>query len=271
MAGRHGGANHERWLITYADMLTLLLAFFIILYSISKADIARFHEFQQGMQQAFHVGVLQGANGNKSVSGGAIVGLNDALGPASAVAPSVESPNVAVMEPIPTPMAIPSVIAATSPDAQLSRRLQHQLQALVRPGTLGGVQVQQRPDGILISIYGVLLFDTGEAQLGQTGRTMLSQIATDIKPLSYNVRVEGNTDSIQPDGGLFPTNWELSAARALVVTHYLIDVGHVEPSRLSVIAYAEFHPVASNTTRDGRLRNRRVDLILVHPDPTPTR
>src|SRR5579883_833745 len=265
MAGDHGRASRERWLITYADMLTLLLAFFVILYSISKADIARFRQFEQGMQQAFHVDVLKGSTSTNPVSGGAIVGLNDAVGPAPAIVPTVTLPSTELAPPI--PVTIPVAATPTpSSDAQVTERLRQQLEGLVKPGTLGGIQVEERPDGIAISIYGVLLFDAGEAQIGEAGLKLLDQVAADIKPLPYNVRVEGNTDSIQPDGGLYPTNWELSAARALVVTHYLINVEHFEPSRLSAVGYAEFRPVAPNTTREGRLRNRRVDLVLVHPN-----
>ena len=248
MAGAHGGGGSERWLVTYADMLTLLLALFIILYSISKADVQKFRRFQEGMQQAFHVDVLQGRDAPALKSSGAIV-AQDA---STTIAPVVK------------PTSVPSAVWG---DAATARRLQEAFQGITMPGARGGVTVETRPNGLVISIYGVLLFDSDQTNLLPAGRQALSEIAAEIRPLPYDVRVEGNTDSIQPTGGPYPTNWELSTARALVVTHYLIDVAKFQPSRISAEGNAEFRPVASNATRAGRLRNRRVDLVLTHPHP----
>lgn len=247
MAGGHGGGGNERWLITYADMLTLLLALFIILYSISKADVQKFRKFQEGMQQAFHVDVLQGRDAPALESSGAIVAQDAST----------------TVAPVPRPTTVPS---ALSGDGATARQLREAFQGLVAPGSRGDVAVETRPDGLVISIYGVLLFGSDETDLRPEGRQILKTIATTIRPLPYDIRVEGHTDSIQPTGGPYPTNWEISTARALVVTHFLIDVADFQPGRLSAAGYAEFQPVASNTTREGRLRNRRVDLVLTHPN-----
>jgi chemotaxis protein MotB len=280
--------NHERWLITYADMLTLLLAFFIIMYSISKADVQRFQKFQQGMQQAFHIAVLQGKDAASIQDGsGALVGIDSStsLGPFSqpvvvqpAAAPTdapVDGPPAAVatvVPPTPTPSPVlPSLTATSLPtgtivpteDAALVQQLRVGLAGVVPAGSEGGVDIEARPEGVAISIYGVLLFDSGVAQLGPRASDILERVAEQLRPLPYDIRVEGNTDSIQPDGGSYPSNWELSAARAVAVTRFLVDVSGLDPTRLSSVGYAEFHPVAANTTRDGRLRNRRVDLVLV--------
>lgn len=246
-SGHGGGGNSERWLITYADMLTLLLALFIILYSISKADVQKFRKFQEGMQQAFHVDVLQGRDAPSLDSSGAIV-AEDA---STTIAPVAE------------PTTVPSAISG---DGATARRLQEAFQGIVMPGARGGIQVETRPDGLLISIYGVLLFDSDEATLRPEGRDVLTRVAKEIRPLPYDIRVEGHTDSIQPTSGPYPTNWELSTARALVVTHFLIDEAKFQPVRLSAAGFAEFQPVATNASREGRLRNRRVDLVLTHPD-----
>jgi chemotaxis protein MotB len=284
-------------------MLTLLLAFFIIMYSISKADAQRFKKFQAGMQQAFHVTVLQGSDATSFESGSlAVAGLDSstALGPAplSAAPPPLSVPTIANSSAshlapltVDTEVRLPSEPAAassaattpatvsmapvvspnqTSPhDEEVVMQLGVAFEGLVPPGSRGNIQVQTRPDGIVISIQGVILFDSGAADLQSDSRTILGQVADRIRPLPYNIRVEGNTDGIPLDGGPFPSNWELSTARALAVTHFLIDQGHVDPRRLSATGYGEFRPIASNDTRDGRLRNRRIDLVLTRPDPAP--
>ncbi len=248
MAGGHGGGgSSERWLITYADMLTLLLALFIILYSISKADVQKFQKFQEGLQEAFHVDVLKGRDAPSLDSSGAIVAQDAST----------------TIAPLPAPTTVPSAISG---DGATARRLQEAFQGIVMPGARGGIKVETRPDGLLISIYGVILFDSDEANLRPEGRDILMKVASEIRPLPYDIRVEGHTDNLQPTGGPYPTNWELSTARALVVTHFLIDQAKFQPGRLSAAGFAEFQPVASNATRDGRLRNRRVDLVLTHPD-----
>ena len=248
MAGGHDGGGRERWLVTYADMLTLLLALFIILYSISKADVQRFKKFQEGMQQAFHVDVLQGRDAPALESSGAIV-AQDA---STTVAPE------------PQPTTVPNTPFYN--DTATAQQLRQVFQGLVPPGARGNIVVQRRSDGILISMYGVLLFDSDQTDLLPAGRQILTKVADSIAPLPYDIRVEGHTDSIQPHGGPYPTNWELSTARALVVTHFLIDSAGISPRRLSAAGYAEFQPVASNATREGRQRNRRVDLVLLHVD-----
>ncbi len=292
---QHAGGGHERWLITYADMLTLLLAFFIIMYSISKADAQRFMKFQQGMQQAFHVDVLHGKDAATIEDGsGALAGIgqSNTLGPfaqpqvlrteAAPTAVSTVGPPAAVPTFVP-PVETPGVPVAVAPpvptgttlhndDEEIARRLRLAFTGLVPPGTRGDIQVDVRAEGVAISIYGVLLFDPGVADLRSDGRQILEKVSEQLRPLPYDVRIEGHTDSIQPDGGPYPSNWELSTARAVSVTRFLVDVAGLEPRRLSSAGYAEFRPLASNATRDGRLRNRRVDVILVRrdtPDPLP--
>lgn len=300
MAGHKGGGGHERWLITYADMLTLLLAFFVIMYSISKADAQRFKKFQEGMQQAFHLGVLEGRDAvSIQDTAGAMVGVDSstAMGPATLPAAVAPQPLPTVANPVAaaTPFVVPStadrtlspsatpiatasttaprtapVTAPTTADVQTAKQLQATLDGLVTSNNAGGAQVSVQSEGIVISLYGVLAFPSGDAELQPSGRAVLTKLAGELRGLPYDIRVEGNTDSLQPDGGPYPSNWELSTARALAVTHFLIDSAHLAPTRLSAVGLAEFHPVASNETRDGRSRNRRVDLVLIHRSQSQT-
>lgn len=278
MARDHGGGGRERWLITYADMLTLLLAFFIIMYSISRADAQRFKKFQQGMQEAFHLGVLEGQTAvSTGSSGSAIVGDGAAnaapapAGPPAAVTPlsipTVQTIVPSIVPPIALPRSTPVDHPVPSADLAVARQLKAKLAGVVPSDTRGGVDVQVRSEGVVISLYGVLMFDSGEVTVRSEGQKVLAQLADALRPLPYNVRVEGNTDSIQPDGGPYPSNWDLSTARALAVTHFLIDRAHFDPGRLSAVGFAEFRPVATNDTREGRMRNRRVDLVLVRQAP----
>lgn len=283
MAGEHGGGGggNERWLVTYADMLTLLLALFIILYSVSKADAQKFERFQQGMQQAFHVDVLQGRDAPALTSGGAIVAQD-----ASTTIAPVPKPTLVPTAPFTTvrqsgPLGQPVGLQVAEPEGQpitptpansdtaTVQKLRRDFQGLVPANTRGNIVVTSQPQGIAISIYGVLLFDSGKADLQPNARKILMKVAQSIAPLPYDIHVEGNTDSIQPTGGPYPSNWDLSIARALVVTHFLIDSAHITPNRLSATGYAGYRPVASNATRAGRLRNRRVDLILVRKNTSP--
>lgn len=249
MAGGHGGASNDRWLVTYADMLTLLLALFIIMYSISKADVQRFKRFQQGLQKAFHIDVLQSQDAIKLSDAGAIV--------------QQEPPPAGSAE-----ASLGSALASSSTEEEVAARLRRDVAGLVPVGAQGNIAVDVRPDGLVVSIYGALLFDAGRTDLRPDGQRILGKLAEAIRPLPYDVRVEGHTDNVQPDPGPYPSNWDLSVSRALVVTRYLIDDARFRPSRLSAAGYAEYRPVASNATREGRLRNRRVDLVLVRPHHT---
>lgn len=248
MAGGHGGGGSERWLVTYADMLTLLLALFIIMYSISKADVMKFKKFQEGLDKAFHVDVLQGRDAPQLMdSSGAIVAQDASTTDA----------------PVPVPTTSPTSLWS---DQSTIHQLREAFKGLVPPGTRGDIAVEQSREGVVVSLYGVLLFDSGQSELRPEGQAILARVAATLRPLPYDIRVEGHTDSLQPDPGPYPSNWELSTTRALVVTRYLIDIAHFDPHRLSAAGYGEFRPVASNETRDGRLRNRRIDLVLIHSD-----
>ena len=297
MAGGHGGGGSERWLVTYADMLTLLLAFFIILYSISKADINRFEKFQEGMAKAFHVGVLHGREPTSfGDTSAALVGLDGSSlgGPVTLATPNSTSRSAIVIgsaasspleipfvaeTPVPTAGVRATPLAAPVPDHNTAVMLRNKLQGVAPLNSLEGIVVQESSEGVIISLYGILLFDAGRSDLLPSGRDVLRKVAAVVKDLPYDIRVEGNTDSIQPDpNGPFVSNWELSTNRALAVTHALIDDSKIDPARLSAVGHAEFRPVAMNTTREGRLRNRRVDLVLVQAtskpnftaSPTPT-
>lgn len=240
MAKRRGKGNHEggdgqeRWLLTYADLITLLMVFFIVMYALSQADLDKFEKLSTSMQQAFNPGaVLPG--GASSSTGRAVSG------------------NSSEME-------------------RDYRTFQEELEAFneqgmggVTGGGMGGVSVEMSREGIVIRAYGNILFESGKATLQQSSQAFLTLVTKRLRSMPNKVRIEGHCDSIPIQGPLHASNWELSTARALALVHYLSDAG-VAPYRLGAVGYGEFRPLASNDTREGRARNRRVDIVILYPD-----
>jgi chemotaxis protein MotB len=120
----------------------------------------------------------------------------------------------------------------------------------------------------VISLAGNLLFDSGKSDLKPRGMTLLDTLAERLRTMPNEIRVEGHTDNIPIATALYPSNWELSSARATTVGRYFAEHSDIAPIRLSAAGYGEFRPVALNDTREGRARNRRVDLVVMFPQPT---
>ena len=220
--------NHERWLITYADMITLLMVFFIVLYASSIVDSNKFQSLAASLQQAFNVDVLQGFD--------------------------LETTSA-------DPAAAEALVAALKQDVE---SLRSELDALRGPAlSRGDIAVEVNREGILISIYGNLLFDSGKATINYEALDVLQRVARAIATKPYPMRVEGHTDNIPIDTQVYPSNWELSTARATAVVRYLIDSG-ISPQRVQAVGYGETRPLNGNLNRDQRARNRRVDIQLIY-------
>lgn len=220
--------NHERWLITYADMITLLMVFFIVLYASSIVDSNKFKSLASSLQQAFNVDVLEGFD--------------------------LETTSA-------DPAAAEALVSALKQDVE---SLQGELDALRGPGlSRGDIAVEVNREGILISIYGNLLFDSGKASINYEALDVLQHVARVIATKPYPIRVEGHTDNIPIETQLYPSNWELSTARATAVVRYLIDSG-ISPLRVQAVGYGETRPLTENLNRDQRARNRRVDIQLIY-------
>ncbi|MEZ4502206.1 MAG: OmpA family protein [Dehalococcoidia bacterium] len=228
-----GGGHDERWVISYADLVTLLLGFFIILYSTAELDVARFEQLRFAFADAFNVDVRQGQNGESPffdggsgiVSGGSI-GLPD--------------PQLDLIK------------------ARVERELQDSGFAL------GTIVVGRQQDDIVIRLADHLLFPSASAELQPEARELMQVVADVLQTVPNAVRVEGHTDNVPVGTAAYPTNWELSSARATAVLRALVDAG-VSPVRLSAAGYAEFRPVASNNTPEGRAQNRRADIVIISP------
>lgn len=264
MGGRRRGDVHdelaERWLLTYADMITLLLALFIVLWSISSVNISRFSELKASLAQAFSGKVV---NGSASVMSGGPALLN----PVGTQIPTVvPKPSTAVVPNISA--AISSRIASALAQQDLEN-LAHMKQQIDRyaqaHGLTGKLKTSVDERGLVIHVLtDQLLFGLGQAVLEPQATPLLADVAQLLTAngLANPVRVEGNTDSTPIRTLQFRSNWELSAARASAVLSFLLTHG-VQPRRLSLAGYADQRPLTTNATAAGRARNRRVDIVVL--------
>ena len=274
--GRHAHAvhdNEERWLLTYADMITLLMALFMVLFSISSVNISKYQTLQESLKSAFSGSILTGGkailqSGSESTS---------AHHPATSEVPAIipVTPNV----PKPVDTSASQIASAMESEAGAKAEQSHfealkrKLDAYARShGFSSSVKTLITRQGLVVRVLtDNLLFSSGSATLESTGDPLLTEISHLLKLDTSNpITVEGYTDNEPIHTAQFPSNWELSTTRATNVVRYFIAHGVAE-KRLGAAGYADLHPVASNATAAGRSRNRRVDIVLDrdYPDPTP--
>jgi chemotaxis protein MotB len=283
--------NEERWLLTYADMLTLLFALFMVLFSISSVNISKYQVLQQSLKAAFSGSILPGGqailqSGSESTA---------AHTPATAVIPSIVP-----LQPTPTSRSSSSTgsanafttaqtAAAAQPmtSAQLQAALNSMSASIAEQDELVGLQrklesyakahgfanqvkaVVNRRGLVVQVLTDNLLFQSGQATLQPAGQPLLNEVAQLLNvDQSHPITVEGYTDNVPIHSAEFPSNWELSTTRATTVVQYLISRG-VNDNRLGAAGYADLHPVASNATAAGRALNRRVDIVIERLNPEP--
>jgi chemotaxis protein MotB len=245
--------NHERWLVSYADMITLLMVLFVVLYAMGQTDKTKLESLRTSLQRAFAVEVLRGTD-----------------------AASLKGSSGASIVPPPVPLAITQELIAMTgeitPDPHMAAALQEVREALLQvpipSDASGSVDVGASREGIVISLTGNMLFDSGKSDLKPRGMTLLDTLTERLRTMPNEIRVEGHTDTIPIATSLYPSNWELSSARATTVARYLAEHSDIAPQRLIAAGYGEFHPIAPNDTREGRARNRRVDLVILFPQST---
>lgn len=210
--------DKDRYLITYADLITLLLGLFIILYAISNIDILKYEKMMSAIGNVF---------GGASVVNGQPVG------------------NSLTVEPI--------------------DNLKNELNSLIAEFNYSkSISVEQNARGLTLHILDDILFASGSAELNSGSEIILNKLATIIKKLPNDIRVEGHTDNIPIKSKLFPSNWHLSVARALNTAYYLIDNENMNPDKVSIVGYSEYQPIESNITPIGRAKNRRVDIVIIN-------
>lgn len=211
----------DEWRIAYIDMLTNVLIFFVMAFSLSIADVEKLRMFSQ-----YFAGREEGTPVKAFPQTGRVpIDQPGGLVPRSSVTPIFEE--------------------------------------LKKLSQIPGVQVSQKQEGVYLTLSDKLLYDTGRAELKPNAMPIIDRVAGILKTTSFNLRVEGHTDNIPIHTPQFPSNWELSTARAVSVVRYLVEAKQIDPIRLSAVGYGEFKPVAPNDTPEGRQANRRVEMVLI--------
>ena len=237
--------THDRWLVSYADFITLLFAFFVVLYAFAKADQKKQMEVSASIDSGFR-------------SLGIFAQIQGLPGKSAKDAPGLD----ASASPISVRMGEDVLSAARIKDNldEMRRELERTLSTQVARHT---VSIQMGRDGLVISLREAGFFDSGSATPRPETLDTLRKIAASIGRTAYDVRIEGHTDNVPMHNEAFDSNWELSSARATRIARLLLDLHAISPERLSAAGYAEYHPVASNQTEAGRAENRRVDLVIL--------
>jgi chemotaxis protein MotB len=250
-----GHANHERWLVSYADFITLLFAFFVVLYSSSQVDKRKVGKLALAIQVAFQeMGVFQASTTEIPID------ATDPM-PFSNVQAIETAERTASLGRIASP---PDGTIGTSVENGDLAQLQAELEAaLASEIKLKAVAMRREPDGLVISLREVGFFESGSAQMKSASQGALDRIAGLLSKRDYRLRIEGHTDNAPIHTAQFPSNWELSTSRATEIVRLLILRDGFSPARLSAAGYAEYHPVAPNLTADGRGMNRRVDIVIL--------
>ena len=257
--------NEERWLVSFADMMTLLFCLFMVLFAISSVNTSKFESLKASLSQSFNGQIL---------SGGKSIMQTGSTQSTERASPQPPTPALMPREAISAQLSK----ARKEQSSEAAKREQEGFKALKRRldadakrlGLSGKVQTTVRPRGLVIRLLtdGVL-FDSGEAVLKPQSDPILSGIGRILAGEgTHPVVVEGYTDDQPIASAQFPTNWELSGARASSVVRHMISDG-VPMNRLSAQMFAQKHPIASNATTEGRAKNRRVEIVLTRLNPTP--
>jgi chemotaxis protein MotB len=235
---RAGSSSKDRWIVSYADFMTLLFAFFTTMYAVSTVDATKLSSVAAGLHEAFDrpsgpalAGAPLAATGVLPAGRG-IVGPGDGAGPASSSSPS-------------------------DVRAEIERALADDLAA-------HRLQLTEDRRGLVLSIPEAGAFPAGSAELSAAAEQVMTRLSVALQRLPNGVRVEGHTDDAPIHNARYTSNWELSTARATHVVQFLIQQGSLAADRLSAAGYGPFHPLADNGSSDGRARNRRVDVIVLN-------
>jgi len=228
--------NHERWLVSYADFITLLFAFFVVMYSISSVNMGKYRTVSESIKAA----------------------LNPIVSPPSSPSPLVLSA---------------SKTALTAPDSPGSkeaviRKLRNLVKAIKASPQLAMVRITEKVNGdIVITIPDQLLFNSGEAAVRPEALRFLEGLGTAIVELNRHTRIEGHTDNVPIRTAQFPSNWELSSTRAVMVVRVLSELYGVPVDHLAAVGHAETRPVTANADAEQRAKNRRVEVVILEQAP----
>lgn len=230
--------NHERWLVSYADFITLLFAFFVVLYSSSQVDKRKMGKLAESIQAAFQkLGVFDTSNTQIPLSDSEAVPFSQ-----------IE--------------AADNNGRTTAPMRDIAADLQ---KALAPEISKHIVELKGSKQGLIISLREVGFYLSGSATLRPSSKDAIDRLAAVLQSRTELLRIEGHTDDVPIHNGRFESNWELSTARASNLVKLFVEHYGLRGQRLSAAGYAEFHPVAANDSPEGRAKNRRIDIVVLNP------
>ncbi|MBZ5503150.1 MAG: OmpA family protein [Acidobacteriia bacterium] len=248
--------SHERWLVSYADFITLLFAFFVVLYASSQVDKRKVGQLALAIQVAFQkLGIFDASNTK----------------PETTITEPMPFSHVQMVENAERYQSLDRLVNSPHGDLtkapvrkdmdMIEKKLQDALAAEIKKHTLS---VTPTREGIVVSLHELGFFDSGSTTLRPGTEQTLSDFVRVVAPFRVRVRIEGHTDNVPIHTARFDSNWELSTARATEMIKLFISKYHVPPELLSASGYGEYYPVASNDTAEGRGLNRRVDLVILN-------
>lgn len=236
--------NPERWMVSYADFLTLLFAFFTVMYATSQSDLEKQTSFEKSVRKAF--GMFQ------TPSGGTDHGI--------------------LSEPVPTYSKDGSPIESqikifqnsSIPNSEKRDALWQILDKKLTPEQIknGGIQLRDEKEGVRVTLNAKNLFASGSAKILPEATTSLAILGSIFKLIQHPLVVEGYSDDDHVQSDIYPSNWELAAARAATIVRYLIKVHKVPADLLTVVSYGDQRPVAPNDSPENRAKNRRIEILI---------
>jgi chemotaxis protein MotB len=238
-------AHPERWMVSYADFMTLMFALFVVLFASSYHDKTTVQRVSYAVKSGFQaMGTFVGNDSSQDATSSDLAKLGGAVNPNDNGGTKAS--------------AVPA--NAGIDVAELQRKLK---KALGKEIEKQEVDLRMTPEGFVISLHELGFFDSGQAHLLPGAAEKIKRIAAVLMQYGMDMRVEGHSDNVPIHNDTFVSNWDLSTARAMAVAMMLIDEAGFDPQRMSVAGYAQYHPVASNDTPEGRRANRRVDIVIV--------
>lgn len=222
--------NHDRWLLTYSDLITLLLAFFIMMYTLSRQDAQKYEEVSEHLRAIFS-------------GGSGVIGKGNALVRTGA-----------------------AVLPPEASNSEIMKQLEEEIKSVGVPEEVQrNVTILLDERGIVVRALDQAFFEEGKADLQEKAKETISKIIPILKQVNRDVRIEGHTDNVPISTAEFKSNWELSVKRATEVVRYIIEKGGFPPEMISASGYAEFRPLVPNINQENRSKNRRIEIIMEKP------
>lgn len=251
----------EGWLLPYSDMLTLLLGLFIVVAAMSNVDSTKFNALKTEFNQIMALNPVNSGAATNSVID---TGKSTASATSGADSDNSSSSSLTSKEAAESSEKATESSLREQKETQQLKQVAQNLQSDIKAsGNSANASVSVESDGIHLTLSSNILFNSGSADLTSSVKTMLSKLVPDIKKVNSNpVVIAGYTDNVPSNTAKYPSNWELSSARALTVMRYFVSQGAISQSKVSIQAYGENNPKASNSTAAGRAQNRRVEIII---------